>query len=330
MSKRQSGRLISLAVGGLIAAGPVLAEPSPAPDATLEEVIVTSQKVARDLQDTPAAVTALSGADLLVTGVSDLRGAQMYVPQVRFQAQGNNTQVFVRGVGTGLDLPNIEPSVGFIVNGAYVPREASSAALFDVAQLEVLPGPQGTLYGRSAIGGTVGVTFNRPTQDNNGSILMEAGNYSFGHVGYAQNLPLGEDFAARVAVDSNYREGYMASGADSRRDNGIRVSGLYTPGETLSLYAWAQYLSKGGHPANLVNKGFDPATGEYSENAFLRDDPWNDTRTGDLEPLAIFGQPQGDQQRYDTFMAGAELGWTLGQVRMTYIPAYLWLDSSPQ
>lgn len=297
---------------------------------TLEEVTVTAQKEAQNLQKTAAAITAISGESLLSAGVSDLRGAQMLVPQVRFQAEGNNTQVFIRGVGANIDQPNNEPSVGFSVNGAYVPREGTSAAFFDIAQIEVLPGPQGTLYGRAAIGGTVNVTFNRPAQNTDGTLLLEAGNFAQAHIAYAQNLPVTDTFSARLAVDYIRNDGFNTSGADAKDDTGVRVSGLYEPNDDLSLLVWAHYATKNGHPANLVNKGTDPVTFTYSENAFLNPNPWDDSRNGALAPLAVFGQAVADEQEYETFMTGAELNWNLGSVRLTYIPSYFYLDSQPQ
>jgi iron complex outermembrane receptor protein len=124
----------------------------------LAEITVTAEKQSQNLQKTAAAVTAISAETLLDAGVTDLRAAQKLVPSVRFQAEGNNTQVFIRGVGANLDQANVEPNVAFNFAGTYLPREATSAGFFDVEQFEVLPGPQGTLYGRSAIGGTINVT----------------------------------------------------------------------------------------------------------------------------------------------------------------------------
>src|SRR5687768_15703031 len=110
---------------------------------TLEEVIVTAEKQTRSLQKTAAAITAISAEDLVIARVTDLREAQKLVPSTRFHAEQNNTQVFVRGVGANLDQANVEPGVAFNLAGIYVPREATSAGFFDIAQLEVLPGPQG-------------------------------------------------------------------------------------------------------------------------------------------------------------------------------------------
>src|SRR3984957_15881312 len=129
---------------------------------TLQEITITAEKQTENLQKTAADVTAISADQLIAAGVTDLREAQMVVPAVRFQAEGNNTQVFVRGVGANLDFANVEPNVAFNFAGTYLPREATSAAFFDVQQLEVLPGSQGTLYGRSAIGGTINLTPAKP------------------------------------------------------------------------------------------------------------------------------------------------------------------------
>jgi iron complex outermembrane receptor protein len=138
----------------------------PAAEGRLEEIVVTAQKEQQNLQEVAAALTAIDSDSLLASGITDLRAVQMLAPAARFQAEGNNTQVFIRGVGASLDLPNVEPSVAFIFGGSYVPREGTTAAFFDLAQVEVLPGPQGTLYGRSAIGVERAPCLNRRLQDS--------------------------------------------------------------------------------------------------------------------------------------------------------------------
>jgi iron complex outermembrane receptor protein len=152
----------------------VSAQTSPATDAevtgtagsgVLEEVTVTATKQTQSLQKTPAAVTVLSGDSLTIAGITDIRAAQDFVPSVRFQAEGTSTEIYIRGVGGTLDDPQVEPPTSFNFNGIYVPREATSVPLYDVEQIEVLPGPQGTLYGRSSLGGAVNVNFNRPTKE---------------------------------------------------------------------------------------------------------------------------------------------------------------------
>jgi iron complex outermembrane receptor protein len=295
--------------------------------ASLEEVIVTAEKETRSLQKTAAAVTAIAADTLIDAGVTDLREAQKLVPSVRFQAEGNNTQVIVRGVGSVLDFQNVEPNVAFNFAGAYVPREATSAAFFDIAQLEVLPGPQGTLYGRSAIGGTINLTPTRPSFDNEGRTLLEAGNYSAVHATVTQNLRASDNLAFRLAADYNRNDGFMKTGADAKDDVGVRLSTLYNPSERLSIYLWAQHAEKHGYAANLVNKGTDRATGAYCEHCFLHSDPWDDTRTGAV--AGPFGEPDREKADYETSTVGGQIDYDFGAATLTYIPSYLYLDTVP-
>lgn len=305
--------------------------------AGLEEVVVTAQKSTEDLQRTAAAVTVLDSASLVSRGVTDLRNAQMLVPSVRYQQEGNNTQVFIRGVGANLDFANVEQSVGFVINGAYIPREGTSAAFFDLASLEVLPGPQGTLYGRSSIGGAVVLTANRPEQNWDGDAVLELENFGGLHGTYAQNIPVTDTFALRGAFDYRYSDGFNESGGDAKDDFGVRLSALFEPNDDFSAFAWAQYAEKNGHPANLVNKGYlcpeaGPCTlanGTFREDAFLHGDEWDDTRTGDRADLALFGSAVADEQQYETFMTGGQFDWAIGPGVLTYIPSYFYLDSAP-
>src|SRR3984957_10131329 len=211
-----------------------------APVGALEEVVVTATKQTTSLQKTPAAVTVLSGDSLISAGVTDIRAAQDFVPSVRFQSEGTSTEIYIRGVGGSLDDPQVEPPTSFNFNGIYVPREATSVPLYDVNQIEVLPGPQGTLYGRSSLGGTVNVNFNRPTKEYQTRVELEAGDYSLFHVSAVQNLPVGQTFAARLAVDDLQHRGYQPSGADSQRDFSGRLGALYEPNDQFSIYLWDQ------------------------------------------------------------------------------------------
>ena len=242
---------------------------APAANDALAEITVTAEKQSENLQKAAAEVTAISADVLIDAGITDLRQAQMVVPSVRFQAEGNNTQVFIRGVGANLDFPNVEPNVAFNFAGVYLPREATSAAFFDVQQLEVLPGSQGTLYGRSAIGGTINLTPAKPGFDNDGETTLEVGNYSYVHVMTTQNVKASDSVALRAAVDYAYDDGYEVTGADSKNDISVRLSTIINPTDRLSIYLWGQGAQKDGRTENLVNKGTNPATGTYCESCFF-------------------------------------------------------------
>src|ERR1700730_7038874 len=206
----------------------------------LAEIIVTAEKQTQNLQRTAAAVTAISADTLIEAGVGNLIEAEKLVPSVRFQAEGDNTQVFIRGVGANLDQANVEPNVAFNFAGIYLPREATSAGFFDVEQFEVLPGPQGTLYGRSAIGGTINVTPTRPGFNNDGSVLLEVGNYAAVHGTVTQHFKATDGRALRAAVDYNRNDGVEETGAQSKNDTSARLSATLNPTQQLSIYLWGQ------------------------------------------------------------------------------------------
>src|SRR5260221_11394203 len=252
--------------GSAVAAASTSVEGAAESDA-LAEITVTAEKQTQNLQKTAAAVTAISAGTLIEAGVDNLIEAEKLVPSVRFQAEGDNTQVFIRGVGANLDFPNVEPNVAFNFAGIYLPREADSAAFFDVQQLEILPGPQGTLYGRSAIGGTINLTPTKPGFNNEGATLLEAGDYSGLNVPVTQNIKVSDRVALRAAADHTPNSGFMVTGADSKNDPSLRLSAIINPNDRLSIYLWAQGAQKNGYPSNLVNKGTDPTTGNDTETS---------------------------------------------------------------
>lgn len=306
---------------------PASAQASSSKTPILAQVTVTAEKETQNLQRTAADITALSANTMINAGVTSLRQAQMIVPAVRFQAEGNNTQVFMRGVGANLDDPNIEPNIAFIFAGSYMPREATSAAFFDIAQLQVLPGSQGTLYGHSAIGGIIALTPVKPGFNDDGNLLLEVGNYSSVHVTEAQNLKISDSVAARAAVDYAYNRGFETSGADSKNDLSGRISLLIRPNNKLSVYLYGQAATKRGFGENLVNKGLNPVTGKYCETCFLYANAWNDTRTGKFaEP---FGTTAAERNHYKLDMVGGQVNYRFDGLQLTYIPSYLYLDSRP-
>jgi iron complex outermembrane recepter protein len=326
-------QLIGASAIALMTSGAAFAQDSDSTPAEQQsgigDIIVTAQKRDENLQSTPVAVSSFDGDALVQVGVTDLRAVQNITPGARFQQQGATTQVFLRGVGSNLDFGNVEPVVAFSMNGIYTPREGTSQPLYDLERIEVLPGPQGTLYGRNALGGTVNVQFRRPTMDLETSGVLEAGNYDLVHATLVQNIPLSDDLAIRAAVDFIDHDGYMESGAYSKSDFAGRLGILYEPNADFSLYLWGTGVTRNGSPANLVNKGTDPNTFAYSEDAYLRERPWDDLRPGALAGTAIFGQPIAEGQHYELWTFGGQLDINLtDDISLTYIPGYFRLDSN--
>src|SRR5258707_6099196 len=291
------------------------------PGVSLQEIIVTAEKQTQNLQKPAAAVTVVTADVLVDAGITDLREAQKLVPAVRFQAEGNNTQVFIRGVGANLDFPNVEPNVAFNLAGIYLPREATSAAFFDVAQLEILPGSQGTLYGRSAIGGTINLTPAKPGFNNDGETVLEVGNHSLVHVTTTQNVKASDSVALRAAVDYAYNTGYEETGAFSKDDLSARLSTIINPSDRLSIYLFAQGATKRGFTENLVNKGSSPIDGSYCEMCYFYGNVWNDTRTGPY--AAPFGTTDAQRNHYKTDTVGGQIDYQFDDATLSYIPSYL-------
>jgi iron complex outermembrane receptor protein len=303
--------------------------------AVLEEITVTATKRSESLEKAPEAITAITGDALTAAGITDIRLAESLVPSVRFQQEDSSTEIYIRGVGSTLDYPQFEPPTAFNFNGIYVPREGTGFPLFDIDQIEVLPGPQGTLYGSNSMGGVVNVNFKRPTQSYETSGLFETGNYSLAHASVVQNVPITSTLAVRAAVDYLYHSGYMTSGADSADEYGVRLSALYKPNDAVSAYLWGYIADDiGGSPANLVAKGVNPVTGALEPNRYLNSNPWDDQYSGALLGVAETagnGQPKGERWRgYSNKMLGGQFDFGVWSgATLTYIPSFTNVVSSP-
>ena len=165
--------------GGL--ATPALAQQTPDDDqaVTLDEVIVTAQRREQSLQDVPVAITAF-GAETLertaATGIQDVVGKAPGVTLTQFNI--GEPQVFIRGVGTTSDSAASDPSIGVSIDEVSIGRAGASALAFlDIQRVEVLRGPQGTLYGRNASGGALNIYTNRPVLEDTTDLTARAGSF---------------------------------------------------------------------------------------------------------------------------------------------------------
>ena len=317
----------SLRVAALAAAlggGPPTALGAPAADTagepTLADVVVTAQKESQVLTKAAAAITVIGGEEFRGGGVHDIRDVAPRIPSVRFQEESAATEIYIRGVGSTLDVPMVEPPTVFNINGISVPREVAALSLYDVAQLEVLPGPQGTLYGRGSLGGTVNVTLVRPGDSPEGRAVLETGNYDLAHASYVQDLPALDTLRVRLGGNWLSHSGYERSGAQSADDGAGELAVDWRPVGTLSVYLWGLFEHKGGDAANLVNKG---AAGDPYSQAFLHSDPWDDTRPTALAPL---GAIDAKAKSWRTALLGGEVAWDIAGLRLSYLPSLTALD----
>lgn len=288
---------------------------------TIEEIVVTAQKREQALQEIAAAVTVVGADAIDVRGITTLAHVQNLLPSVRLQAESASTEIYIRGVGSTLDLPMIEPPNAYNINGVYVPREVTSATLVDVARIELLPGPQGTLYGRGAIGGVVNTITTRPGRTSETRALLEAGDYGFTRAAVTQNIPLGARAAVRGSLSYVERDGYLKSGADSADDLAGFLALVFAPGDNVDVHLWTHIEDRGGYAANLLSKG---EVGEPRSQAFPNGDPWDDRLEGDLAAFATLGPIDAQDRDWETILVGAELDWRINDaLLLTYVPSYL-------
>jgi iron complex outermembrane recepter protein len=207
-----------------VAADAPLENNTPGQPVALDEIVVTSQRVEQKIQDVPIAVTALSGDEMLRKGVTNIANLQMSVPNFNVSASpvggDGGAQIFVRGVGQLDYTATQEPDVPIYVDGVYVARPVGAVFDFvDVDRVEVLRGPQGTLFGRNALGGAVQIVTQAPTDTFGGYAQVTAGNFGRRDVDGAVNLPLAEDLALRVTGSSRSDDGYTTSVVTGQRGN---------------------------------------------------------------------------------------------------------------
>lgn len=221
----------------------------------LEEVTVTAQKREQSLQDTPVAITAFTGTDIERAGGFDPSVLGDLVPNLNIGMDGNRDGVFItiRGI-SGTDVRNgADPTTAFHVDGSYVARlSGSNAYFFDTERIEVLRGPQGTLYGRNSTSGVINVISKKPdTEGYAGDAELTLGDYDLVQIKGAINIPLGENFAARFAVVNTERDGYRDNGpdlipGDDADEFGFRGHLLWNIGDNTSLLFTGERYERGG------------------------------------------------------------------------------------
>lgn len=211
--KRRSRKIagILLACFCLTTVGHVVAQ-----SGTLEEIIVTARKKTEDLQSVPISISAFGGKELDHLGVEDLSGVARVTPNMSFDntaaISGSSiaTTVFIRGVGQTDFTLNSDPGVGIYIDGVYVARSVGGLLdLNNIKQVEVLRGPQGTLFGKNTIGGAINVTTNRPTETVGGYVEVQYGDYSRQNLKAGFDLPITDTLLTSVSAAFLNRDGYQ-------------------------------------------------------------------------------------------------------------------------
>jgi iron complex outermembrane receptor protein len=216
---RCSSRLaIVLGIGSVLLARGALSDTAPPEAGVIEEIVVTAQRTAEKLSRTPLAVTALTGEALAENHITDPASLAASVPNFNFGMYGGTARLAIRGIGFNSINAGAEGRVAYYSDGVYYSRPATAlSGFFDVDRVEILRGPQGTLYGRNATGGALSVITAEPTKELAGYYTQTIGNHGLFSEEGAISGPLTNSISGRVAFQFVNRDGYgqnVVSGND--------------------------------------------------------------------------------------------------------------------
>ena len=294
---------------------------------SLDEIVVTAEKRELNVQKSALTIEVLNADSMEKAGISQVTDLQAVIPGLTIGLGGNNDQIFIRGVGSFAFSPISTPGVAFNVDGVYVGRpDGLGSNFYDLARVEVLKGPQGTLYGRNANGGSINVVTNEPSLgEDSAYIATEFGDYSLVHVGGAANAAIGDRSALRVAFNVIRRDGYLSDGSDDDVESAGRIRYKFQPNEAVSLLFNTDYAHLGGRGSGSVWLPRPPG-----------ENPWEATTTpasnAYLHSFLPLGPLEADQepdsfQNSSFFNTSAQLDWNMGIAKLTIVPAYRYTDT---
>jgi iron complex outermembrane receptor protein len=226
---------------------------APAPGASssgdqLADVVVTAQRVSQSLQQVPIAVTAVSGHDAEIRGLDSVESLSTSIPALDVHIQGTAPSIFLRGIGTDQGTPNVEQSVALYVDGVYYPNATANVFTFNnIDRIEVLKGPQGTLFGRNATGGVIQIVTLDPQQTPEVDATLGYGNYQTVESKLYVTGGLSQNVAADFAVDYGSRNKGLGHDITTNTEVGtnnstaIRTKVLFTPGDKTEIRLTADY-----------------------------------------------------------------------------------------
>lgn len=188
------------------------------------DIVVTARKREERAQDIPIAISAFSGDSIAARGIEKVDGIATITPNMTFQnnpsfgGAGSSAAIYIRGIGQKEFLPTTEPGVGVYVDGVYVARSVGALLdLVDVERVEILRGPQGTLFGRNTIGGALSITTRKPDDQLGMTGQITTGRYSRIDAKIAANVPLSDTLFAKVSAATFNRDGYVTHLVDKRK-----------------------------------------------------------------------------------------------------------------
>jgi len=317
------------------------AQQSASQEFTLEEITVTAEKRETNVQKTPITITAITGEDIASRNMTDVGKVLGEMAGVNLMGGSQGAKIFVRGIGSSIDTNSASSAVVLQQDNVYYGQsEAIANGLFDIARVEVLYGPQGTMYGKNAAGGVVNIITNNPKDSFESSANLSVGDYSLFSWGAVVNVPFSSKFAARLALSRQKHDGYISDGSGDANKFNTRVKLLYTPTDSFSVLFTNAYSDDKSSMANSVpvpgsegNLYFMapvwptyPISTDLPASANNPDVGW-DPASGDGWPLPFGGDawttdpihPKPyNENKYATY--SLEVNWDMGWSNLKLIP----------
>ncbi|MDR7154344.1 iron complex outermembrane receptor protein [Sphingobium xenophagum] len=325
---------------------PLYAQTTESDQAGLEEIIVTAQRRVESSQRAAVAIDVATPSDLERVGAGTANGLNAVAPSLYVtRAGGASTSYFIRGVGNFTNNSFSDPAVAFSLNGVYLGRPTSTTGtFFDLERVEVLKGPQGTLYGRNATGGAINVLYQKPKiGEVSGYASAGYGNYDSVDLEGAINLPIGTEGAVRLSGKLVDQDGFNQDGTYDEKGEALRGQMFAQLTDGLSMNIVADWAHTGGVGPGASYNGTlrfapgTPASANAPANYVFSAAPSNlGPRTGLYSPEAGAyrstivigggfinpGTPDRSYQDTTNWGVSSEIKADLGAAELTLIPAY--------
>jgi iron complex outermembrane receptor protein len=301
-------------------------------DEGLDAIIVTAQRRSENLQDAPVAITVVSGDDILERGVTQVEQLSTLSPGLHVNTSAGPYASFsVRSVSSLSGNAFADSAVAVNIDGVYLATPTVLHGLFyDLERVEILKGPQGTLYGRNATAGAINIIPRRPEFFNGGNVHAEFGNLDRLNIGGALNVAASDTVALRIAGQRVRRDGYMSDGASDDNGEAVRASVLFEPTADLSILLAADYAHQGGIGPGATIRKECVKLGRPGGACFVADDPY--TGIADLaDQYTSVGEAPPTQNQFiegDYYGALLNIDYNLSLGTLTFLGAYREGDSA--
>ncbi len=291
----------------------------------LEEIIVTAQKREQSLQEVPVSVTAISGEDITEGGITGMQDVAMETPNFTMtQFNIGEPQYFIRGIGGTLDSAGADPAVATFIDEVYIGRAGgSSMDLYDLQRVEVLRGPQGTLFGKNVVGGAISIHTQKPSDEFTAKFGITAGNYDALAVRGLISGSISDNVNGSFSFSQRKRDGYVENVVDSidyHDEDNISFRGqlAFAPSDTTEIRIVADY-SKDDQAGNCRNVNNLDLNDPFLVAVPVYEPVIASTTGGDIRKCA---SSLGAYQKRDISGLMARIEWDLANATLTSITAY--------